>query len=126
MDSVRKLLIGLIEDRKLTLSDVSRELGRNHAYLQQFIKRGIPQKLPEDVRGRLAEMFGVDEVVLGGPVKTGPKPKTGAPVEAAPSLPEFDLRGGVAYGGGADGTGEWNEDGNAHIIGRAAGKIARM
>jgi Peptidase S24-like len=46
---------------------LSRLLGRNAAYVQQFIKRGTPRQLPERERGVLARYFGVDEQILGGP-----------------------------------------------------------
>ena len=42
-------------------------LGRNAAYVQQFIKRGSPKRLPEHERGILARYFGVDERTLGAP-----------------------------------------------------------
>ncbi len=45
---------------------LSKLLGRNPAYVQQFIKRGSPKRLPEVERGILARYFGVDETVLGG------------------------------------------------------------
>lgn len=41
-------------------------LGRNPAYLQQFVARGSPRILAEDDRRRLAAFFGVDEGELGG------------------------------------------------------------
>ena len=45
---------------------LSRMLGRNAAYVQQFIRRGIPKKLDEDDRAKLARYYGVPESVLGG------------------------------------------------------------
>ncbi len=42
-------------------------LGRNSAYIQQFIKRGVPRKLDETDRRTLARYFGVPEQMLGGP-----------------------------------------------------------
>jgi Peptidase S24-like len=45
---------------------LSKLVGRNVAYIQQFIKRGTPKKLPEVERGILARYFGVDETSLGG------------------------------------------------------------
>lgn len=42
-------------------------LGRNLAYLQQFVRRGTPRRLAENDRRLLAEFFGVDETLLGGP-----------------------------------------------------------
>jgi hypothetical protein len=48
---------------------LSRMLGRNAAYVQQFIKRGSPRLLPERERAVLARYFGVDEQILGAPEK---------------------------------------------------------
>ncbi|MBN8808506.1 MAG: S24 family peptidase [Sphingomonas sp.] len=41
-------------------------VGRNEAYLQQFVKRGTPRRLDEDARRLLAAFFGVDDSILGG------------------------------------------------------------
>lgn len=49
-----------------SLAALSRMLGRNPAYLQQFVARGSPRVLAEDDRRRLAAFFGVDEGELGG------------------------------------------------------------
>jgi hypothetical protein len=59
LDPPRTLLLKLIADYETDLASVSKALGRNHAYLQQYIKRGTPQELPEEVRERLAERFNV-------------------------------------------------------------------
>jgi len=64
---VRDALQRLIEERREDYSSLSRLLGRNAAYVQQFIKRGIPKKLAEDDRRLLARYFNVSEEVLGGP-----------------------------------------------------------
>ena len=63
----RRALDELIKERGESYSSVSRLLSRNAAYIQQFIKRGTPRRLPEKERGVLARYFGVDERVLGGP-----------------------------------------------------------
>jgi phage repressor protein C with HTH and peptisase S24 domain len=42
-------------------------LGRNPAYIQQFVRRGVPKRLKEDERRKLARYFAVSESVLGGP-----------------------------------------------------------
>src|SRR3546814_4938249 len=57
----------LIQQRRLGYSSISRMIGRNSSYIQQFIKRGSPRKLDDDDRRTLASFFGVDEQVLGGP-----------------------------------------------------------
>lgn len=64
MDNVRKLILDRAADRGTNLAELSRRIGKNHAYLQQFIKRGIPMDLPEKVRMSLAPVLGVDEKQL--------------------------------------------------------------
>jgi phage repressor protein C with HTH and peptisase S24 domain len=63
----RQALDHLIVDRGEDYASLSRLLGRNAAYIQQFIKRGTPKKLAEDDRRTLARYFGVEETVLGAP-----------------------------------------------------------
>ncbi|WP_317617520.1 hypothetical protein [Sphingomonas daechungensis] len=46
---------------------LSRMLGRNPAYIQQFVRRGVPKRLGEDERRKLARYFSVSEALLGGP-----------------------------------------------------------
>ena len=67
-EDVRTALDRLIRDRREDYASISRLLGRNAAYVQQFIKRGVPRKLDEEDRRTLARYFGVTESVLGGPV----------------------------------------------------------
>lgn len=66
-DEVRRRLDELIRARGTDYLAVSRLLGRNPAYIQQFIKRGVPRHLGERDRRMLAAHFGVDESELGGP-----------------------------------------------------------
>jgi phage repressor protein C with HTH and peptisase S24 domain len=42
-------------------------LGRNPAYIQQFVRRGVPKRLKEEERRKLARYFSVSEAMLGGP-----------------------------------------------------------
>jgi phage repressor protein C with HTH and peptisase S24 domain len=60
-DPVRALIARRLKDLGLTLSGVSRAIGRNHAYLQQYIERGIPAELPEKVRPLLAAQLHLEE-----------------------------------------------------------------
>lgn len=62
----RSFLAKLIEDRREDYAGLSRLIGRNAAYIQQFIKRGVPKKLAEEDRRTLARYFNVDEYLLGG------------------------------------------------------------
>jgi Peptidase S24-like len=63
----RQVLAHLIAENNDNAAALSQLVGRNLAYVQQFIKRGSPKKLGEHERGILARYFGVDERVLGGP-----------------------------------------------------------
>jgi phage repressor protein C with HTH and peptisase S24 domain len=65
-DPVRDLIRQLLRERGLDAKAVSLAIGRNHAYLQQFLKRGIPRNLPEDVRHALASYFQIEQKDLGG------------------------------------------------------------
>lgn len=62
----RERLAELVREGGHSLAALSRMLGRNAAYLQQFITRGSPRKLEEDDRRRLAQFFGIAESELGG------------------------------------------------------------
>ncbi len=63
----RERLAELARERGSSLAALSRMLGRNATYLQQFITKGSPRKLEEADRRRLAQFFGVSEGELGGP-----------------------------------------------------------
>ena len=60
MDAPRKLLVDTLAQRPdLDLKKLSLAIGRNHAYLQQFLMRGSPRELPESARHALAPLLGV-------------------------------------------------------------------
>jgi hypothetical protein len=61
----RAKLLELAEGRGVSLSALSRMIGKNNSYLQQFVRKGSPRKLEELDRGKLARFFGVDECLLG-------------------------------------------------------------
>lgn len=91
----RQALEQLIRSHGSDYSALSRLLGRNPAYIHQFITRGSPRKLAEQDRKVLAEFFGVDEEVLGGPPRRSTKGDAGSLV----TVPRFDL--GASAGSGA-------------------------
>ena len=72
MDEPRVALARLIEEQGADFAGLSRMLGRNAAYIQQYIKRGSPRRLSEEDRRLLARYFGVSEEVLGGPPRPVP------------------------------------------------------
>jgi repressor LexA len=63
----RSALSAAIVSNGETLAALSRMLGRNTAWLQQYLKRGTPRLLPEDDRRRLAAYLGIGDEALGGP-----------------------------------------------------------
>ncbi len=69
MDSfaIRQRLDELIASRGEDYASLSRRLGRNPTYIQQFVKRGVPRRLSETDRRVLAQHFGIAERLLGGP-----------------------------------------------------------
>jgi phage repressor protein C with HTH and peptisase S24 domain len=67
MDVVRKLILEKLAEAGLKMSEASTKIGRNHAYLQQFLKRGVPVELPERERDRLAELLRISPDDLRGP-----------------------------------------------------------
>jgi hypothetical protein len=57
----------LCAERGEDFAGLSRMLGRNAAYIQQYVRRGVPRRLKEEERRKLARYFGVSESLLGGP-----------------------------------------------------------
>jgi hypothetical protein len=101
-DDGRMALQRLIEEKGEDYAGLSRLLGRNPAYVQQFIKRGTPRRLAETDRRLLARYFGVDDAVLGG--------FAAEPERRLLPVPRLDV--GASAGAGAfDG----DERGEAHI-----------
>ncbi|HEY7006973.1 MAG TPA: peptidase S24, partial [Sphingomicrobium sp.] len=64
---VRLVLERLCVERGEDFAGLSRMLGRNPAYIQQFVRRGVPKRLKEEERRKLARYFAVSEALLGGP-----------------------------------------------------------
>ncbi len=92
MDDARRALDELIQKRGCNYSEISRLLGRNAAYIQQFIRRGSPKQLDEQDRAVLARFFGVDEKVLGAPAR-----RAGPAVELA-LVPILDVEASAGHG----------------------------
>jgi hypothetical protein len=61
------MLEKLCAERGESLAGLSRLLGRNDAYIQQFLRKGTPRRLPERERRTLARYFGIADSALGGP-----------------------------------------------------------
>jgi Peptidase S24-like len=92
MDDPRTALDELIRKNHDDYSGISRLLGRNAAYIQQYIKRGSPRSLDERDRVVLARYFGVDEVILGGPTRRN------GPVVDLVHVPVLDVAASAGHG----------------------------
>ena len=64
----RAALDRLLQDKGIDYAHLSAKIGRNPAYIQQYIKRGSPRRLAEQDRARIAAYLGVSESMLGGPI----------------------------------------------------------
>jgi phage repressor protein C with HTH and peptisase S24 domain len=71
----RERLTALAANRGVSLAALSRMIGRNSSYLQQYITKGSPRKLEEEDRRRLADFFGVAEAELGAPEENSSMPR---------------------------------------------------
>jgi phage repressor protein C with HTH and peptisase S24 domain len=67
----RERLTELAAARNASLAALSRMIGRNSSYLQQFVTKGSPRKLEEEDRRKLADFFAVAESELGAPDDRG-------------------------------------------------------
>src|SRR3546814_18425085 len=65
----RAALDRLLADKGIDYARLSQVIGRNPAYIQQYIKRGSPRRLAEQDRARIAAYLGESEAMLGGPVQ---------------------------------------------------------
>ena len=71
----RQRLSELVRERGNSLAALSRLLGRNSSYLQQYITKGSPRKLEEADRRKLAQFFGIGEAELGGAEEISYRPQ---------------------------------------------------
>ena len=94
MSDPRTALQTLIDERGEDYASLSRLIGRNAAYIQQYIKRGIPRRLAEDDRRLLARYFDVPQELLGGPPAS-----EGLSLHGLVAVPRLDV--GASAGPGA-------------------------
>lgn len=91
----RALLDRLIRERGEDCASLSRLLGRNPAYVQQFIRRGTPRELHHRDRDRLARYFGIPPAWLGAPDAAA---SSDAPLRIVPLLDTAASAGPGAVG----------------------------
>jgi len=62
----RQVLERLCNERGENFASLSRLIGRNDAYIQQYLRKGTPRQLKERERRTLARYFQIPESMLGG------------------------------------------------------------
>lgn len=92
MEDSREALERLIQEQGVSYTGLSRLLGRNVSYVQQFIRKGSPRQLDERDRAILARFFGVDEQVLGGPSRRS------GPVVELVQIPILEVEASAGHG----------------------------
>ena len=107
--AIRRTLDELIRTSGDDYASLSRLLGRNPAYIQQFIKRGVPRRLSEEDRRRLAAHFRIPERNLGGPAERAAPPKVTGSRDSGGDASDFVLVGAYDVGASA-GPGALAED----------------
>lgn len=102
-EQIRARLPTLARERGHSLAQLSRLLGRNPAYLQQYVSRGSPRHLDEPDLRLIAEFLGVaerDVRTRPAPDHHGPAPRNGAQeYREIPRLPLDASAGPGAVGG---------------------------
>jgi hypothetical protein len=83
-DPVRVVIRERAREARLTMADLSRHVGRNETYMHQFMHRGSPRVLPEEVRGALADILQLPEDHLRPGGRRPPVPPIGFPRPLGP------------------------------------------
>ncbi len=95
----RDTLERLLKERGEDFAGLSRLIGKNPAYIQQFIKRGTPRKLDEDDRRTIARFLGVSEALLGAPPGRERDDSAGGMIK----VPRLDVGASAGHGAISDG-----------------------
>ena len=102
VDDPRAALDRLLRERGVDYARLSEKIGRNPAYIQQYIKRGSPRRLAEEDRARIAAFLGVPEAMLGGPVARVTAVARGRPGEMV-LVPKLAIGASAGAGASIDG-----------------------
>ncbi|UKK85964.1 peptidase S24 [Sphingopyxis sp. BSN-002] len=104
----RAALDRLLAEKGIDYAQLSARIGRNPAYIQQYIKRGSPRRLAEEDRARIAAYLGVSESLLGGPARrvAATPPASRAQSRGADMVLVPKLAIGASAGAGAIAEGE--------------------
>ena len=95
-NAIRQRIVDAIERQpvKTNLKQLSLMVGRNHAYLHQYLNRGSPRTLPEGIRHRLEQLLHLDPGELSSIRHEYPMPVSDDAV-AIPFLEHGSHKGGA-------------------------------
>lgn len=105
MDALRSRLKALFDERSdhTNYKKASLAIGRNAAYIYQFIFKGVPKKLDEDDRKKLAAHLGVEERELMDPKKRSVTMESyhqpsGFHISDFVQIPAYDIHASAGHG----------------------------
>lgn len=99
----RTALDRLLVEKGVDYAHLSQRIGRNPAYIQQYIKRGSPRRLAEEDRARIAAYLGVSEELLGGPAQRVAAPAARPRGSAMVLVPKLAIGASAGAGASIDG-----------------------
>jgi len=102
MDATRHRLLELAAERRVSLARLSRMVGKNESYLQQFVRKGSPRKLEENDRAMLARFFGVAETELGAAQEKSSVPRGVGSRSTWVDIPRLPLQASAGPGAAVD------------------------
>ena len=102
-DDPRRMLDRLLTEKGVDYAQLSARIGRNPAYIQQYIKRGSPRRLGEQDRARIAAYLGVSEALLGGPALRVAAPPPRARGRDLVLVPKLAIGASAGPGASVDG-----------------------
>ena len=115
-DPARRLVSAKIKEKGLDMARLSREIGMNQTYVQQYLTKGSPKFLPEIQRRKLARLLDIDEHALrpweqgefpeGRTIQNSPLYRSMSPALSYSGPDMVPVKGTGA--GGSDGENEWN------------------
>ena len=97
-EEIRVELRRQLEAKEVDLAEASKALGRNHAYLHQFITRGKPRYLHEQDRRALADIYHINIDGLLPPTVGSVQRKIASAITPRPGDPINDLREAAVVG----------------------------
>ena len=71
MGKYAEIILAASKNKRISLRAISRALGKNNCYMQQFCQRGVPETLPIEIALQIEEMLGLPELTLCSPEAAG-------------------------------------------------------